>query len=74
MYSYLVSISGRQVLLVKEAFLQLKDLVVGESCARLALLLCLLPRTEQLSSIATAAVTATTAAAATVTTSSSLTS
>lgn len=42
----LIAIRGRQILLVEEALLQLKDLMVGEGGARLALLLRLRPVRE----------------------------
>ena len=44
----LVAVGRRQVLLIEEPLLQLEYLVVGEGRARLALLLGLLARTEQL--------------------------
>jgi hypothetical protein len=43
-----IAIGWRQVLLVKEALLELEDLVVGKCGARLALLLLLWPRREQI--------------------------
>lgn len=65
--AHLVSIGRRQVLLIEEPLLQLKDLMIGERRPRLALLLGLLARAEQRVPI-TAAVTASRLAACNATT------